>query len=214
MSCDQAIQPLCGKEGVGLASFDPLFEGRQHPLCPNPRFDPVPSARGLSGTCSPFGHCHRWGFRRLVHRVSTFLRPLARPALPGFLATMDALTPTRGLFGSFMNTTWSRAGLPVSCIWPSDHSVSNHPAGPVIALTRYPSASRISGSLRSRLRQYPAGSPPGKAESSLLALRTGRSPPVASHLLFRVRSYHWLQAGERVPEEDLHLSDQMHSRSH
>src|SRR5271157_3246916 len=34
-----------------LASFDPLFEGRQHPRCPNPRFDPAPSEQDLSGTC-------------------------------------------------------------------------------------------------------------------------------------------------------------------
>ena len=213
MGCFQASQPLLGIP-IPMARRAPGSQGRQQPLWPPQRFV-VARVR----TRVPSGWASREGTRPgLVrcfgHHGSTFLRPLALPALPGFLATMDALTPTRGLFGSFMNTTWSRAGLPVSCIWPSDHSVSNHPAGPVIALTRYPSASRISGSLRSRLRQYLAGSPPGKAESSLLALRTGRSPPVASHLLFRVRSYHWLQAGERVPEEDLHLSDQMHSRSH
>ena len=26
-----------------FASFDPLFEGRQHPLCPDRRFDPAPA---------------------------------------------------------------------------------------------------------------------------------------------------------------------------
>ena len=34
-------------------------------------------------------------FRRVGHRVSTFLHPFAPPALPGFLATMGALTPAR-----------------------------------------------------------------------------------------------------------------------
>jgi hypothetical protein len=37
-------------------------------------------------------------------------------------------------------------------------------------------------------------------------LRTGHSPPVALHLVSRRRSYRWLQAGERLPGEDLHLS--------
>ena len=40
-----------------LASFDPVFEGRQHLLCPNRRFDPAPAEQDLSGTCSPRGHC-------------------------------------------------------------------------------------------------------------------------------------------------------------
>ena len=52
------------------------------------------------------------------------------------------------------------------------------------------------------------------AESSSLALRTGRSPPVAPHPDSRRRSYHRLQAGERVPEEDSHLSDQTHLQTH
>jgi hypothetical protein len=60
-----------------LASFDPVFEGRQHLLCPNRRFDPAPAEQDLSGTCSPRGH------------------PFALPALPGFFATMGALTPGR-----------------------------------------------------------------------------------------------------------------------
>ncbi len=47
-----------------------------------------------------------------------------------------------------------------------------------------------------------------------LIVRTGRSPPVASHPVSRRRSYSWLQAGERMPEEDLHLSDQACSKSH
>jgi hypothetical protein len=221
MGCDQAVQPQCRKEGIrpallvrSFTSFDPLFEGCQHPFRPDRQFDPAPTAHELSGAFNPFGYCLRLQVCRFGHRVSTSLHPFAPPALPGFSATMGALTPTRGLFGSVMNTAWSRAGLSVSCVWPSHHSASTHPAGSTIALTRYPSASRISGSLRSRLRQFPAGSPPGKAESSSLVLRTGRSPPVASHPLFRVRSYHWLQVGERMPEEDLHLSDQTHLRTH
>jgi hypothetical protein len=78
-----------------LASFDPVFEGRQHLLCPNRRFDPAPAEQDLSGTCSPRGHCLRLFCRRFGHRVSAFLHPFALPALPGFFATMGALTPGR-----------------------------------------------------------------------------------------------------------------------
>ena len=41
-----------------------------------------------------------------------------------------------------------------------------------------------------------------------------RSPPVAPHPASRRRSYSWLQAGERIPEEDLHLSDQTRFQAH
>ena len=40
-------------------------------------------------------------------------------------------------------------------------------------------------------------------------LRTAHSPPAASHPALPRRSYSRLQAGEGVPEEDFHLSDQM-----
>jgi hypothetical protein len=64
---------------------------------------------------------------------SIFLRPFAPPALPGFIATMDALTPARRLFVPalrHMNTSCTRAGLPASRVWPSEHSVPNHLARP------------------------------------------------------------------------------------
>src|SRR5947209_12133240 len=45
-------------------------------------------------------------------------------------------------------------------------------------------------------------------------LRTGLSPPVAPHPASRRRSYLRLQAGERMPEEDFHLSERVRSRAH
>src|SRR5690606_8950272 len=67
---------------------------------------------------------------------------------------------------------------------------------------------------RSGLRRRTAGSPVSPAESSSLTLRTGRSPPVASHPLSPRRSYLQIQAGERLPEKDFHLSDQTHLQTH
>ena len=57
-------------------------------------------------------------------------------------------------------------------------------------------------------------SPVSPAESSLVNLRTNRSPPVALHLASRRRSYDQLQAGVGVPEEDLHLSGQTRLQAH
>jgi len=59
-----------------------------------------------------------------------------------------------------MNAVLVRAGLSVSCAWPSDHSVSNHRWGPAIALTRYPSASQAAGFRRFGLRHLAVGSSP------------------------------------------------------
>ena len=151
---------------------------------------------------------------------STFLRPFAPPALPGFIATMDALTPGQRFFvpvGSSGSPARQlrpvRPGLSALCAWPSDPSVSKHLTAPRIALARYPSASAAS-LVGSGLRLWLAGSPVSPAESSSLALRTSRSLPVASHPSSRRRSYVRLQAGERMPEKDSHLSDQTHLQTH
>ena len=214
VSGDLRERRVQGSHGMDLvdqaepfASFDPLFEGRQHPLCPNPRFDPAPAEQDLSGTYSPLGHCRRFVFRRFGHCVSTFLHPFAPPALPGFFATMGALTPARRLFVSLsgtMNTDLEPGRSPcVIVIESSDHSVSNH----------LPSSRHLSGFFNARLtgphvcgrpfrdqaslglRHLLAGSPQRSAESSSLALRTNRSPPVALHPASRRRSYLWLQDG-------------------
>ena len=161
---------------------------------------------------------------------SIFLDPFARPALPGVNARMGPLTPERPALRTGRFRTRSqrnaarspahehrhshRSGLPASCIWPSDHSVSNHLTAPAVALTRYPSARRASDLRRSGLRQLAADSPDSPAESSSQMLRTGRSPPVASHPLSQGRSYFQIQAGERLPEEDFHLSNQIHPQAY
>src|SRR5258705_13491332 len=67
---------------------------------------------------SPCEHCHRLGFRGFGHRESTFLHPFAPPALPGFRATMGALTPGRPalriLIRDNEHRLWRRPGLPAS----------------------------------------------------------------------------------------------------
>jgi hypothetical protein len=160
------------------------------------------------------------GYQDITSSIS--LDPFAPPALPGLNARMGPLTPEQPALrtGRFQirnpaheRHLCHRSGLPASCIWPSHHSVSNHLTAPEIALTRYPSAFQAS-LYGSGLRHSLAGSPDSPAESSSLLLRTGRSPPVASHPLSQGRSYLQIQAGERLPKEDFHLSNQIHSQAH
>ena len=218
MGPGQVQQPLLGGYGSdpGAAPHD---EGRQQPWHVCGQFGPRHVCVARPGTLSPYtdGQSYRVIFRPRALHDSTSLSPFAPPELPGFDATMGTLTPARRFFvplSGAMNSAWARAGLSASCAWPSDHSASNHHLGPPIALTRYPSAWEAAGSHRFGLHPLPAGSPHEQAESSSLALRTGRSPPVASHPASRRRSFHRLQAGERLPEEDLHLSDLAHSQTH
>ena len=77
------------------------------------RFRPGPAGADVSGLCSRCRHCRRLCFRASGHHASIFLRPFAPPALPGFVATMDALTPARRLFGCLaMNTGLLRSRSP------------------------------------------------------------------------------------------------------
>src|SRR5260370_22338862 len=94
-----------------------------------------------------------------------------------------------------------------------DHSVSNHLAPTLVAFSRYPSAPALAVS-RSRLRPRHAGSSgiPGRIE--FLIVQTGRSPPAAPHPASWRRSCTRFQAGERIPEEDLHLSVCACSQAH
>ena len=53
---------------------------------------------------------------------------------------------------------------------------------------------------------------PGRIE--FVILRTGHSPPAALHHALLRRSCNRLQAGERLPGEDLHLSDYARFQAH
>lgn len=149
-----------------------------------------------AGCCSGF----------LAISPSIFLEPFAPPALPGFLATMTPLTPARRLSGGRQVSLLHLLELPTI---PSPTT----PSSPVIALTRYPSAPQVS-KFWFRLHRRSSRSPNDQAESSSLLLRTGHSRPGAFHPVSRRRSTIQLQAGERLPEKDFHLSVQTNSQTH
>jgi len=132
-----------------------------------------PSGRVRGAAMPSPGHCVRLRFRLSGHATSTFLRPFAPPALPGFHATMDALTPERPALRrprpaqrrrlyTHEHRPVCHSGLPASRVWPSGHSVSNHLTAPAVAFAHNPSARQA----RSGLRLARAGSPVGPAESS------------------------------------------------
>jgi hypothetical protein len=190
----------------------PRVKGRQQPCRPLRRYEPRHVCVDRSGALSPYARYEqsvRVYFRRLELHVSTFLHPFAPPALPGFLATMGALTPARRLFVPLlgaMNSAWNRTGLPVSC-----HRIfrSFRLQPPTVVPTRFwvfqcqayrttLPWSPFRGLESVGLRLFPAGSPQRSAESSSLALPTNRSPPVALHPASRRRSYFRLQSARTL----------------
>ncbi len=132
--------------------------------------------------------------------------PFAPSQLRDFIATMGALTPVHpGSFSEQVSLIHA-SGLP-------DHSVSKHLTPRCRRFCTLPLSSTAFPS-GSRLRLWLAGSSfaPGRIE--FVILRTGRSPPAALHHASLRRSCIRLQAGERLPGEDLHLSDYSRFQAH
>ena len=229
MGVFQGKQSASGKVDVGpanqaepLASFHPRFEGRQHAVRPDARFRPDPTGLGFSDLFSRKRHSRRLEFRSSVHSTSTFLRPFAPPELPGFHATMDALTPARralrtGRFRTFRNPAHERpprgrTGLPAS-----QHRIFRpfHLQPPLVIpaadlVLRYGAYRRktASHSLHSLSRvsldvtwasPFPSRLATTTGRIEFVILRTGHSPPVALHLLSRERSYFRLQDSGQTP---------------
>ena len=112
-----------------------------------------------------------------------------------------------------MNSGSSHTGLLDSRTKPSDLSVSKHPAPSQRRFITLPLSS-LGFPFGSRLHHWAAGSPltPGRIEFVILQL--DRSPRIASHQSSRTRSYVRLQAGERLPGEDFHLSVLVRFQAH
>ena len=106
-------------------------------------------------------------------------------------------------------------GLSASCTRTSDHSVPKHimPSRHYHALPlgipgRACHSARQASPFASRLATT------SRRIEFDIRLRTGHSPPVALHTTSRSCSYFQLRAGERMPEEDFHLSDHVHLQTH
>jgi len=141
---------------------------------------------------------------------STFLRSLCSIPITGLLRSYgrsDSCQPGSSALSCLNSGSchWQVSLLHVTG-FPIPLSPTTHQS-PNAALSRYPSARWVSLT-RSRLRQSLAGSPKLIGRNEFVILRMDRSPPAAPHPASRRRSCSRLQAGERMPEEDLHLPDQ------
>ncbi len=136
---------------------------------------------------------------------------------------MGALTPVRPALPSGL-VTGSFSGQ-VSLIHVPGLPTLPPPTTPVAPTPLSHATPQLAGlppvPRRSGLRHQSAGSPVTIGRIEFVILRTGRSPPVASHhasrrdlALPRDRSYVRLQAGERLPGEDFHPSDQARFQAH
>jgi len=129
---------------------------------------------------------------------------------------MSALTPARSGSSGLLSMNSGFVHEQVSLIHASclpDHSVSKH----LTPLSRrFPTLplSSTAFRFRSRLRHWQAGSSSAPGRIEFVILRTGRSPPAALHHALLRRSCIRLQAGERLPGEDFHLSDYSRFQAH
>ena len=187
------------------------FNEHQHPCSPERRVN-----RGHSSSLSLFRHSHWCDRRRSVLFESTFLRSLRSTPiteLRRYYGRSDSYSLR--FFGTWsMNSgSFSEQVSLIHAHSLSDHSVSNHLMDRCRRFHTLPFSS-TAFRFRSRLRLWSAGSPitPGRIE--FVILRTGRSPPAAPHHASLRRSCIWLRAGERLPEEDFHLSDYVRFQAH
>jgi len=191
---------------------------------------PVPLAAMVPGGLAR-RHSHRCPLRRTPHLSSTFLRSLrSRPvtALPRYYGRSDSCPPVSWTLG--IPHACSTCGqvslihlldLPsiLSPITQGLSASSGHATHRRVEPRSHPTPGS-SPNGNSGLRLCYAGSPNLTGRNEFLIVRTGRSPPVASHhasrrdlALQRDRSYVWLQVCVE-PEEDFHPFGQARFQTH
>ena len=187
------------------------FDEHQHSSGPERRIN-----RRHSSSLSPIRHWLWYCPHPSAPFESTFLRSLrSTPVteLHRYYGRSDSCSLR--LFGTWSMNSGS-FNKQVSLIHASglpDHSVSKHQGSRSRRFYTLPLSSRAFR-FRSRVRHWLAGSPTAPGRIEFVILRTGRSPPAAPHLASRRRSCSWLQVGERIPEEDFHLSDNSRFQAH
>jgi hypothetical protein len=162
-------------------------------------------------------HSRRCPLRRSSRSSSTFLRPLA----PGPLQTLrgsygrcDSCPPDSMTLKLSVCSTCGQVSLvhaldlptilsPTTCAGSALPGHVTHRKVEPRALLHGPTPNENSG-----LRHYTAGSPPHAGRIEFLLVRTGRSPPVASHPVSRRRSYLRLQVYVE-PGGDFHPSSRV-----
>ena len=186
------------------------FVEHQHPFSPERSVN-----RRRSSLLSPIRHSH-WDCRpRSALFESTFLRSLRSISvtrLHRYYGRSDSCCPVLRDLVHELRLFPQQVSLIHASRLP-DHSVSKHQGSRSCRFYTLPLSSRAFR-FRSRVRHWLAGSPTAPGRIEFVILRTGRSPPAALHLASQRRSCSRLQAGERMPEEDSHLSDHSRFQAH
>ena len=172
----------------------------------------------VTPTCLARRHWRRCGFDLDLRYSSTFLhslRSIPITGLPRYYGCSDSCPPgsSAPLGQREHRLCYEQVSLSHVFDLPTPPSPTT-PQALDADFIRYPSSRRVSHSRGSRLHLSLAGSPTLTGRIKFVILRMDRSPPVAPHPVLRRRSYSWLQAGERIPEEDFHLSDQTRFQAH
>src|SRR3989442_8462701 len=107
-----------------------------------------------------------------------------------------------------------QAGPPDSRAWPSDHSVSNPLASRRRRFVPLPLSATAARIYRRKTSPQVCRLVRMSGRIEFVILRTGHSPPAAPPPASGRRSCIQFQAGERLPEEDFHLSDLARSQAH
>ena len=196
-----------GKERV----YSKRFNEHQHPFGPERRVN-----RWHSRSFSPVGHSRGDGRHRSELLGSTFLRSLRSTPVTELLCYYGRSDScSLRFFGTWsMNAdSFSEQASLIHASSLLDHSVSKHQGNRCHRFLTLP-LSVTAFRFRFRVRHWLAGSPIAPGRIEFVILRTGRSPPAAPHHTSLCRSCIRLQAGERMPEEDLHLSDHLRFQAH
>ena len=157
----------------------------------------LPQRAELSGLLDLAVNRSRCALRMTGSSASTSLPPFAPRPLRRFNTTMKALTPAR-VSHSYRSPCFTHIAfrtIPSPTTWRPLSSL--YTCYIVLSATDFlslrPFADCFSGAghrqNRSRLRHCIAGSPDTHGRNGFVILRTGRSPPVASHPASRRRSY-------------------------
>lgn len=186
------------------------FYEHQHPLGPERRVNRDVSAR-LAERHLRWLRRHRSALSQI--HLPAPLRSISITRLPRYYERSDSCPHGSSGLPSLNSVSFSEQ---VSLIHPRclpDHSVSTH-LTPHCRRFRTLPLSSTALPYGSRLRLYMAGSSVAPGRIEFVILRTGRSPPAALHHASLRRSGIRLQAGERLPEEDFHLSDYARFQAH
>src|ERR1019366_3667180 len=125
-----------------LSSAHSSEERVQHAIVPHDAVRPFRGGWGLSGGGSPKGHCRQSLVRSSGLHAFISLRPFAPPTLPGFDATMDALTPAHRPVLEFASAFSCLSRCPIrhrsldGCVWCSPEP--RFPRVVTVVMGRYP----------------------------------------------------------------------------